>query len=244
MTDISDREKTRYDRQMIISDWGEEGQERIKDTKALIAGVGGLGSPVSIYLAAAGVGELKIVDSDDLELSNLNRQILYDEGDIGERKALSAAKSLREINSDIKITPVDEKITEKSIENIAESCDVLVDCMDNFSGRYVLNKFAYEEGIPLFHAAVEGMDGQATTIIPSETPCLKCVFPNSPPSTKVSVLGATPGLLGSIQAHEVLKYVVGIGDLLKNELLIVKGGTDFEKVPIEKNASCEICGEQ
>jgi len=244
MTDILDRERERYDRQMMISEWGEEGQKDIKDTKALIAGVGGLGSPVSIYLAAAGIGELKLVDDDQVELSNLNRQILYDEKDIGERKVHSAAESLREINSDIKVTPADEKITERSIEDLAEGCDVIVDCMDNYTGRYVLNKFAWREKVPLFHAAVEGMAGQATTIIPSETPCLKCVFPDSPPSEKFPVLGATPGLLGSIQAHEVIKYIVGIEDLLKNELLIVRNGTDFEKVPIEKSDSCEICGNE
>ncbi len=229
---------------MMISDWGEEGQEKIKDTKAMIAGVGGLGAPVSIYLAAAGIGELKIIDNDQVELSNLNRQVLYDEGDIGERKAPSAANSLREINSDIKITPVDEKITEDSIDRLAEDCDVIVDCMDNYSGRYILNEFVWEKKIPLFHAAVEGMTGQATTIVPSETPCLKCVFPESPPSSKFPVLGATPGLLGSIQAHEVVKYILGIENLLKSKLLIVKSGTDFEKVPIEKSESCEICGDK
>lgn len=241
LENLSDEERVRYDRQLMIDNFGEEGQKKLKDTTALIAGAGGLGSPVSIYLTVAGVGELKIVDNDEVELSNLNRQTLYREKDVGERKAIVAEKVLKNLNGDVEIESYDKKITEETIEELAKDCDLIVDCMDNYPTRYILNRASLEKEIPLFHAAVEGMNGQATTLIPNETPCLKCIVPNPPPSEKFPVLGATPGLLGTIQAHEVIKYIVGIGNLLKNELLIIKEGTEFDKIEIRKNPECEEC---
>lgn len=241
---LSDRDRVRYDRQMMIDDFGEEGQKKLKDTTALIAGAGGLGSPVSIYLTMAGVGKLRIVDNDEIELSNLNRQTLYKEKDIGKRKAKVAQKVLKNLNEDIEIESYDKKITEETIGELSKDCDLIVDCMDNYPTRYILNRASLEKEIPLFHAAVEGMNGQATTLIPNETPCLKCIIPNPPPSEKFPVLGATPGLLGTIQAHEVIKYITGIGDLLKNELLIIKNGTNFDKIEIRKNPKCEECNTQ
>lgn len=241
LENLSDEERVRYDRQLMIDNFGEEGQKKLKDTTALIAGAGGLGSPVSIYLTVAGVGELKIVDNDEVELSNLNRQTLYREKDVGERKAIVAEKVLKNLNEDVEIESYDKKITDETIEELSKDCDLIVDCMDNYPTRYILNRASLEKEIPLFHAAVEGMNGQATTLIPNETPCLKCIVPNPPPSEKFPVLGATPGLLGTIQAHEVIKYIVGIGNLLKNELLIIKEGTEFDKIEIRKNPECEEC---
>lgn len=242
MEKLTERERERYDRQILIDDFGEAGQKKLKSTKAFIAGAGGLGSCVSIYLAVAGVGELKIVDNDEVELSNLNRQILYGDKDIGEDKAPVSENALKQLNEDIKISATSREITEETIGGLIAGCDLIVDCLDNYPTRYILNRAALDNDIPLFHAAVHGMKGQATTIIPGETPCLKCIVPNSPPSEKFPVLGATPGLMACIQAHEVIKYVVGKGDLLKGELLIVTEGSKFNKVKVNKNPECEECG--
>ncbi len=241
LTELTLKDKQRYDRQIIMKDWGEETQEKIKDTTALIAGVGGLGSPVSVYLAAAGIGEIRLVDNDTVELSNLNRQVLYKEKQVGKSKVKSAKKSLQELNTDIEITALNKEINKKTIDTLSKDADLIIDCMDNYKTRYVLNKASQKREIPLFHAAVEGMQGQATTIIPNETPCIKCIFPNSPPSEKFPVVGATPGLLGTIQVHEVLKYVTGQGDLLTNQLLLVRNGTEFEKIEVQKDPDCEVC---
>lgn len=239
---LSERDEERYDRQIMIDGFGKKGQRRLKSTTALVAGAGGLGSPVLIYLAVAGVGKLRIVDNDEVELSNLNRQVLYGDEDIGRGKAEVAQEKLRGINGDIDIQAVSREITDDSIGDLAKDCDLIVDCMDNYPTRYVLNRAALKNEIPFFHAAVSGMQGQATTIIPGETACLKCIVPTPPPPEKFPVLGATPGLLGCIQAHEVIKYVVGVGELLKNELLIVDEGTEFSKVEVQRNPKCEECG--
>lgn len=242
LKELIERDRERYDRQIMIDGFGEEGQRKLKSTTALIAGAGGLGSPASIYLAVAGIGKIRIVDNDKVELSNLNRQILYSEEDGGRSKAEVAKDTLRKFNNDIEVEAFNDRITDDSIEELVSSCDFIVDCMDNFPTRYVLNRAALKKDIPLFHAAVSGMRGQATTIIPGETPCLRCIVPSPPPSEKFPVLGATPGLLACVQAHEVIKYVVGIGSLLKNELLIVSEGAEFEKVEIKRNPKCEACG--
>lgn len=241
-TELTDGDRERYDRQIMIDEFGEEGQRKLKSATAFIAGAGGLGSPASIYLAVAGIGKIRIVDNDKVELSNLNRQILHSEDDVGRSKAEVAKEVLRNFNNDIEVEAFSEEITDDSIEKLVDGSDFIVDCMDNFPTRYVLNRAALKMDIPLFHAAVSGMRGQATTIIPGETPCLKCIVPNPPPSGKFPVLGATPGLLACIQAHEVIKYVVGIGNLLKNELLIISEGAEFEKVEIKRNPECEACG--
>lgn len=239
---LTEEDKKRYDRQIIIDDFGEKGQEKLKSTTVLVAGAGGLGSPASIYLAVAGIGKIRIVDSDKVELSNLNRQILHWDKDIDRPKAEVAGEKLREWNRSIEVEAINEDITEETIEKFVDGCDLIVDGMDNYPTRYILNKAALENRIPFFHAAVRGMQGQLTTIIPGETACLRCIIPTPPPPEKFPVLGATPALFGCIQAHEVIKYVVGNQDLLKNELLIINEGTDFTRVKVERNPSCKDCG--
>lgn len=239
---LNERDKERYDRQIMIQNFGEEGQRKLKSTTALVAGSGGLGSPAAIYLAAAGIGKIRLVDNDVIELSNLNRQVFYGDNDIGNRKVEVAGRKLNELNKDIEVETIDERITEDNISDFTKDCDLIVDCMDNYETRYILNRAAINEEIPLFHAAVEGMYGQATTIIPGETPCLRCIVPSSPPSEKFPVLGATPGLLATIQVHEVVKYIVGIGSLLKGKLLVVDEGIEFNEVNIKRNPDCPDCG--
>lgn len=242
-SELIDRDRDRYERQMMIDGFGEKGQEKLKSTTALVAGAGGLGSPVSIYLAAAGVGRIRIVDRDKVELNNLNRQILYYEGDIGESKASVSGKVLSRINGDIEVEPICRKIDDATVEDIVGGCDLIVDCLDNYETRYALNRAAVNKEIPFFHAAVEGMKGQATTIFPGETPCLKCIVPSSPPSQgNFPILGATAGMLACVQVREVIRHVVGLGARLKNKLLLIGENEDFEKVKVSKNPQCGVCG--
>ena len=240
---LTTAERDRYQRQIMMDGFGEVGQEKLKQAKVFIAGAGGLGSPVAIYLAVAGVGQIRIVDRDVVELSNLNRQILHWDKDVDRGKAESAGEKLRQMNSDIKIETIAENITEANILELVGDCQLIVDAMDNFPTRYLLNKAALSRNIPFFHGSIHGLDGMATTIIPGETACLRCIFPEPPPVAIFPVLGVTPGIIGIIQATEVIKYIVGIGELLKNRLLVWDGTiTHFGELIVKKDPQCRDCG--
>ena len=231
-----------YDRQIMIPELGEEGQEKLKKSKIFIAGAGGLGSPVSIYLAAAGVGTMIIADDDSVELSNLNRQVLHWRKDVGDKKTESARKKISSINSYVSIEVIDKTITEVNITEFTEGCDAIVDAMDNINTRFPLNKAAIGWGIPLFHGAVNGLEGRATTIIPGKTACIGCIYRADVKSTKFPVLGVTPGLIGIIQATEVIKYLTGMGELLENRLLIYDGmDLKFKEFRLNRNPECTEC---
>ena len=184
---FSERELERYKRQMML--FGEEGQERLKKAHIFIAGAGGLGSPVSIYLAVAGVGTITIVDMDVVDETNLNRQILHYDRDIGRKKTASAEEKLRELNPDIIINAIDVKIDASNAKKLVGNADGIVDAMDNYPTRYLLNDVAIAKKIPFFHGGIRGFYGQATTIIPGTTPCLKCIFPKAPPKEEFPVIG-------------------------------------------------------
>jgi adenylyltransferase/sulfurtransferase len=238
---LSGRERERYQRQIVL--FGEEGQERLKEAAIFIAGAGGLGSPAAIYLAVAGVGTLTVVDSDVVDRTNLNRQILHRDRDIGENKADSARGNLEEINPDITVRAIDARIHEGNAAGLVGGADGIVDCLDNYPARYILNRVALGKGIPLFHGAIRGMYGQATTIIPGKTPCLACIFPKPPPEEVSPVVGVTPGLIGMVQATEVLKYLLGTGELLENRLFLWDGlQGQAREICVERNPSCEVCG--
>jgi adenylyltransferase/sulfurtransferase len=239
---FSERELERYRRQMML--FGEDGQERLKKANIFIAGAGGLGSPVSIYLAVAGVGMITIIDMDVVEETNLNRQILHYDRDIGRKKTASAEEKLRELNPDIIIKTIDVKIDASNAKKLVGNADGIVDAMDNYQTRYQLNEVAIVKKIPFFHGGIRGFYGQATTIIPGTTPCLKCIFPNPPPREEFPVIGATAGIIGTIQSNEVIKYLTGTGDLLTNRLFIWDGmQSHAEEIRIERNPSCEACGD-
>ncbi|MDD1663808.1 MAG: HesA/MoeB/ThiF family protein [Methanomicrobiales archaeon] len=239
---LTPRERERYRRQILL--FGEEGQERLKRAGIFIAGVGGLGSPVAIYLAVAGVGTLTIVDSDVVDQSNLNRQILHYDRDIGKKKIASAGEKLREINPDITIRTIDAHLDETNARNLVGDSDGIVDAMDNYPARYLLNRIALERKIPLFHGAIRGMYGQATTIIPGETPCLSCIFPKPPPEEVFPVVGVTPGLIAMVQATEVLKFLLGTGNLLVNRLFLWDGmQAQASEICVERNPCCAVCGD-
>jgi len=239
---LSERELERYKRQILL--FGEEGQEQLKRAHIFVAGAGGLGSPVSLYLAVAGIGAITLVDNDVVELTNLNRQILHYDRDIGRKKTVSAEEKLREINPDITVKVIDITIDETDVDRLVGRADGIVDAMDNYPTRYLLNETAVRKKIPFFHGAVQGLYGQATTIIPGVTPCLTCIFPTAPPKEVFPVVGVTPGLIGMVQATEVLKYLLHDGRLLTNRLFIWDGlESHAEEIAVERNPACPVCGE-
>ena len=243
MGNLTNYDRTRYDRQMLIHGWGEDRQTKLRASRAFIAGAGGLGSPVSIYLAVAGVGEMRICDADKVELSNLNRQILHTDERVGELKSTSAAKTLRQLNPTINIVAYSDYIDETSVERVVGRPDIIVDCLDNFETRYLLNTYCIQNKIPLVHGAIWGMMGQVTFVYPPETPCLKCLFPEPPPKEVFPVVGATPGIIGCVQAMEALKYLTGVGTTLKGRLLIFDGEEmDCNSVNVKRSPSCPECG--
>jgi len=236
-------EQERYNRQIMIQEIGAEGQEKIKGAKVLIAGVGGLGSPVAINLAAAGVGVIRLVDHDRVDLSNLNRQTLHWNKDIGRKKVDSALEKLRELNPDIKIEAIEKTIDESTVSQIVDDSDLIVDAMDNLATRYLLNKCAIEKNIPFFHGAVHGFEGRAMTVIPGKTACLWCMYRGPVPSETFPVIGVAPAVIGAIQATEVIKFIVGSGSLLTNRLLVYDGlKMEFTEFKVRRNPQCEQCG--
>ena len=237
---FSQRELERYKRQMML--FGKEGQERLKRSTIVIAGAGGLGSPVALYLAVAGVGTIKIVDNDMVEQSNLNRQILHNDRDIGKKKVDSAAETLQAINPDITVWAIHTTIDSGNVKSLVGNADGIVDAMDNFPTRYLLNDVAITKKIPLFHGAIRGFYGQATTILPKKSACLRCIFPKAPPQEVFPVIGVTPGVIGAVQASEVIKYLVTTGELLTNRLFIWDGmRARAEEICVERNPDCEAC---
>lgn len=237
---LSKRELARYERQIKMPGWGEVGQEKLKKSKVLVAGAGGLGSAILTSLAVAGVGKIRVIDGDRVELSNLNRQMLHWDKDIGREKADSAKERLESLNPDIQIEAIGEVITEENVFDLVADYPI-VDAMDNLPTRYLLNRAAVSRNLPLFHGAVYGFEGRATTIIPGKTPCLRCLYQGVLPG-KTLVVGVTPAVIGCIQATEVIKYIVGIGELLTNRLLIYDGlSLRFSEVKLKKDPNCEEC---
>jgi len=237
---LTKEELVRYERQIIVPEWGKAGQEKLKKSKILVAGAGGLGSALLTYLAIAGVGKIRVIDGDKVELGNLNRQMLHADKDIGREKVDSAKERLESLNPDIQIEAVGEIITEENIFDLVEDYPI-VDAMDNLPARYLLNRVTVRRNLPLFHGAVYGFEGRATTIIPGDTPCLKCLYQGVLPG-KTPVVGVTPGIIGCIQATEVIKYIIGIGELLTNRLLIYDGlGMRFNEVKVKRDPNCEEC---
>ena len=239
---LTENDLERYDRQIMIDGLGEEGQEKLKKAKVFIAGAGGLGSPVSIYLAAAGVGKIRIVDHEKVELSNLNRQILHWDRDVGKLKVDSARAKLQRLNQNVQLESIRERIAEDNILQLVADCDLIVDGTDNFPTRYLLNKAALTKNIPFLHGAVYGFEGRATTIIPGKTPCLRCLYPEAPPAGEFPVIGVAPAVIGCIQATEAIKCVLQIGELLSGRLLIYDGlSLRFFEVKLKRDSECEEC---
>ena len=241
---LTESDLIRYARQISYPGFGEEGQRKLKGSQVVVAGLGGLGSAASIYLACAGVGHITLLDCDLVELSNLNRQILHWEEDIGEAKSFSAARKLTKLNPSLEVTSLLERITEDNVRDIIRGADTVIDGMDNFETRFVLNSACVREGIPLIHAGVHGLLGEVTTIIPGKTPCLACIFPVvSEEKGTIPVFGVTPALIAVLQVTETIKLLAGFGNLLVNRMLYVDGEKmEFNLVDLTKRPNCEVCG--
>lgn len=236
------KELIRYGRQMLLPDWAKTGQEKLKRATVFIAGLGGLGSPVSVYLACAGIGRLRICDCGKVEISNLNRQTLYNHKDVGKFKAIRAASVINKINPFVKIEAFCDKITRRNVGQLIGDAGIIVDCLDNFPTRYILNEFAAKNKTPLIHGSIWGLEGRLTAIHVPHTPCLSCIFPKPPPGGTFPVVGAAPGVIGCLQAAEVIKYIVGLGGNLYNQLLVVNAkNMFFKKLKLKANPRCPVC---
>ncbi|MFQ6066192.1 MAG: ThiF family adenylyltransferase [bacterium] len=240
---LNQKELKRYDRQIMI--FGKKAQEKLKKAKVAIVGLGGLGSPIGIYLTAAGVGYLLLIDEQKPELSNLNRQILHGEEDLNKKaKSVSAKEKLKQLNSQTKIKTWAKRISRKNIEDLLDEVDIAVDALDNFETRYLLNEFCVNHRKPFIHAAVEGFYGQITTIVPGRTACLNCIFPNPPPKIKFPIIGVTAGLFGVLEANEVIKLITGYGDTLMGKLFTYDlRDNEAECIDVKPNPSCPVCSE-
>ena len=247
---LSDEQRERYHRHIMLKEVGGKGQEKLLAGKVLIIGVGGLGSPVSLYLSAAGVGTIGIADPDRVELSNLQRQIAHHTGDIGRPKVISAREKMAAMNPDIKVKIHDVLVTAENIMAIIEDYDFVVDATDNFESKFLINDACILAGKPYSHGGILRFSGQTITVKPGDSACYRCIFPFPPPEdvdapcSRAGVMGVLPGVIGCIQATEAIKYLLGEGSLLTGRLLtydVLK--MKFREVYIRKNPGCPICGE-
>jgi molybdopterin-synthase adenylyltransferase len=237
-------ELKRYQRQTSLPELGEAGQVKLKNARVLICGAGGLGSPAAIYLAAAGIGSLRIVDNDRVSLDNLNRQILHGHDDVDRLKVDSAKQTLQSLNPEIAVEALEEKITTHNCQQLVSSAHVIIDALDNLETRYIINEAAVHLRIPLVHGAINGFEGRALTIIPGESACLRCMHPGAaPPANTFPVIGVTPGVIGAIQATEAIKLILGVGTLLTNRLMVYDGlGLTLKAFALTMNPLCPDCG--
>ena len=239
----------RYQRHIIMPQVGGIGQRKLLESKVLLLGAGGLGSPTALYLAAAGVGELGVVDFDVVDLSNLQRQILHDTDDVGRPKVVSARETLNDINPDVRVNPINERLSSENIMEFLADYDIVVDGSDNFSTRYLVNDAAYLSKTTLVHGSIFLFEGQATVFKPGEG-CYRCLYPTPPPPGMVpscaeaGVFGVLPGIIGSIMAVETIKIVLGIGDPLVNKLLLFDAlSMEFRTVKLRQDKNCPLCGD-
>jgi molybdopterin/thiamine biosynthesis adenylyltransferase len=242
---LNQYELTRYHRQLIIPEFGEEGQRRLKNSRITVIGIGGLGCASATYLVAAGIGHITLVDFDVVELSDLNRQVLYWEEDIGEKKVLVVQRKLSKLNSTIEIIPVFAKITKKNAFSIIDGAQVVVDGLDNLATRLIINSACVKHKIPYIYAGVSRLRGMITTIIPGETPCLACIYPGGPQGGKgLGVLGVTPALIADFQALESIKLLIGQPPSLAGKLLRFNGNDMKCRIDdIKRNESCKVCSQ-
>ena len=248
---LDEAKRRRYSRHLLIPEVGEEGQLKLLDSRVLLIGAGGLGSPASLYLAAAGVGTLGIVDDDVVDETNLQRQIVHSTERLGESKAESAKRTIEALNPDADVKVFPERLTSDNVDRIlGEGWDVIVDGADNFPTRYLLNDASVWHGIPVVHGSIYRFEGQATVFKPHEGPCYRCLFPQPPPPelapscAEGGVLGVLPGVIGSLQANEALKLSLGIGEPLVGRLLMFDAlAGSFTEITLRRDPECPVCGE-
>jgi thiazole biosynthesis adenylyltransferase ThiF len=240
----------RYSRHIILSEVGVKGQKKLFNAKVLIIGAGGLGAPAALYLAAAGVGTIGIVDADEVDLSNLQRQVIHTTADIGKAKVKSAAETMEAINPDVKVNTYRMFVDSTNILDLVKEYDFVIDGTDNFPAKFLINDACVMAKKPFSHAGIIRFKGQLMTYVPGEGPCYRCVFKNPPPKDAVptckqaGVIGAMGGVIGSLQAMEAIKYIIGKGDLLTGKLLTYDAlAMEFHTIKLPKNCHCAVCGE-
>ncbi len=245
---LTETERARYSRQLVIPGFGDSGQARLRSARVLIIGAGGLGSPVALYLAAAGIGTIGLVDADQVELSNLQRQILHGESTLGRPKVESAAERLQGLNGGVTIRSHHLKLDQRSAPGLIESYDLVVDAVDNLETRFVVNDACMAAGRPLVEAGVSQLSGMVMSIIPGAGACYRCVFPTPPPPdslpapAQLGILGSMAGMVGCIQATEAIKLLLGIGEPLVNRMLWIDAlKMSFEIIKVERAPNCPVC---
>ena len=248
---LSEAERRRYSRQVLIPEIGPEGQRRLLDSRVLLIGAGGLGSPAALYLAAAGVGTLGIVDDDVVDASNLQRQVLHTADRVGMLKTESAELTLTALNPDVRVIRHDERLDAANVERLVAEYDVIVDGTDNFETRYLLNDASVAYRKPVVHGSIYRWDGQVTTFVPFDGPCYRCLYPTQPPEelapacAVAGVLGVLPGIIGLLQANETVKLLLGVGETLAGRMLLFDAmTTSFDEIRLWRDPACPACGER
>jgi len=247
---MTDEQIERYSRHIILKEVGAKGQRKLLNASVLIIGAGGLGAPAALYLAAAGVGHIGIVDADEVDLSNLQRQVIHSNADIGKAKVKSAKESMEAINPDVKVSTYRMFVDSTNIRELIREYDFVIDGTDNFPAKFLINDACVLEKKPFSHAGIIRFQGQLMTYVPGEGPCYRCVFKNPPPKDAVptckqaGVIGAMAGTIGTLQAMEAIKYIIGKGDLLTGKLLTYDAlKMDFRKITLKKSCNCAVCGD-
>jgi len=246
---FTDEQLVRYSRHIILSEVGGKGQKKIGKARVLVIGAGGLGSPIALYLAAAGIGKIGLIDADNVDLTNLQRQIIHHTTDVGRPKVLSAAEKIDDLNPDVEVTTYQKHLDAENALEIFGDFDYVIDGTDNFPAKFLINDAAFFTKKPLIHGGILRFDGQLFTILPGESACYRCIFPELPPQGVVpscqeaGVLGALAGLIGTLQATEVLKLILGVGNPLTDRILAYHAlETLFREIKIKKNPNCPLCG--
>lgn len=247
---LSEQQLERYSRNILLKEVGPSGQKKILDARVLIVGAGGLGSPAALYLAAAGVGTIGIVDSDVVELNNLQRQIIHFTKDVGKDKTISATEKIEAINTDVKAIAIKKRLKAENIAELIAGYDFVIDGSDNFPTKFLVNDACYFQEKPFSHAGILRFFGQTMTYVPGEA-CYRCIFNSPPPPGAVptcqeaGILGAVAGILGAIQAAEALKFILGVGELLTNKLLVMDTYCmDFRTINLQRDPKCPLCGKE
>lgn len=246
---LDEKQLERYSRHLVLPEIGIDGQNKLLSSKVLIIGAGGLGSSSLTYLASSGIGAIGIVDYDNVELSNLHRQVIYTTNDIGKSKVISAKEKIEKLNLDVQVVTYDEKLNKENIKEIFAGFEIIVDGLDNFNDKFMVNDHSVLLNKKLIHAGVIGYEGQILTVLPKQSACLRCFFPDNEPSNinqsckDIGVLAPCVGVLGTLQAIEVIKIILGIGKLLTNRVLKYNGldGTFYEFKTQGRDKNCPVC---
>jgi len=247
---LTEQQIERYSRHIILEQVGGAGQEKLLSSRVLIVGAGGLGAPAALYLAAAGVGTIGIIDNDRVDLTNLQRQVIHHTGDVGAEKVDSAKAKIQAINPDVAVQTYQTRATAENISEVIRQYDFVIDGTDNFPAKFLVNDACYFEKVPFSHAGILRFYGQLITVLPGETTCYRCIFRSPPPAgvvpscSEAGVLGSVAGVIGSLQATEAMKYLLGAGELLTGALLTYDAlAMEFRTVRLNRNPNCPLCGE-